>query len=82
MYSTVVDEVADMKEDERGGMELLGHDTSQSPWGKHFIFYNFESIQEGEGEHFPNLVVAHSRCDKCEDVMHVTHTLTCMSCGS
>ena len=82
MHSTVVDEVTDMKEDEREGMELLGHDISHSPWGKHFIFYDFESMQEGEGEHAPNLVVAHSICDKCEDMMHVTPTSTCMSCGS
>ena len=31
MCSTVVDKVADMKEDERECMELLGHDTSHSP---------------------------------------------------
>ena len=71
-----------MKEDEREHMELLGHDTSYSPWGKHFIFYDFESMQEGEGEQVPNLVVAHSKCDKCEGMMHVTPTSTCMSCGS
>ena len=82
MHSTVVDEVTDMKEDEREGMELLGHDISHSPWGKHFIFYDFESMQEGEGEHVPNLVVAHSICDKCGDMMHVTPISTCVSCDS
>ena len=71
-----------MKEDEREHMELLGHDTSHSPWGKHFIFFDFESMQEDEGEHIPSLVVAHSICDKCEHVMHVTPTSTCASSGS
>ena len=36
-------------------------------------YFSFESMQEGEGEHIPNLVVAHSTYDKCEDLMHVTY---------
>ena len=71
-----------MKEDEREQMESLGHGTSHLPWGKHFIFYDFESMQEGEGEHVPSLVVAHSMCNKCEDMMNITPTSTRMSCGS
>ena len=82
MHSTVIDEVTDMKEDERECMELLGHNTSHSSWGKHFIVNNFASMQGGEGEHVPNLVVAPSMCDKCEDTIHVTPTSTCASCGS
>ena len=51
MCSTVIDEGLNMEEDEREHLELLGFDTSQSPWGKHFIFYDFESMQEEEDEH-------------------------------
>ena len=82
MHSTVIDEGINTKKDEREHLELLAFDTSQSPWGKRFIFYDFESMQEEEGEHIPNLVVAHSTCDKCEDVTHVTPSSTHSSCGS
>ena len=63
-------------------MEVLGYDTSNQPWCKHFIFYDFESIQDGTGEHIPNVVVAHSICDKCQDETHVKPTSTCSSYGS
>ena len=50
MQGTVIDEGLNM-EDEREHLELLGFDTSQSPWGKCFVFYDFESMQKEEGEH-------------------------------
>ena len=54
MCSTVIDEGLNTQEDEREHFELLSFDTSQSPQGKCFIFYDFESMQEEEGEHIPN----------------------------
>lgn len=45
-----------------------------------FIFYDFESIQDG-GKHVPNFVVAQSICTKCEKEK-VTPESTCNNCGS
>ena len=47
---------------------------------KKFIFYDFE-CQQKDGKHVPNLVVAHSICEKCEDDP-VTSEATCSNCGS
>ena len=47
---------------------------------KKFIFYDFECMQE-TGEHVPNLVVAHSICDKCQNDK-IDSSSKCNSCGS
>ena len=47
-----------------------------------FIFYDFESMQEGESDHIPNLVIAHSICEHCEENTHVTLKSKCNYCGS
>ena len=49
---------------------------------KRFIFYDFESMQEGESEHIPNLVVSHSICASCEEDTQVTPNSKCNRCGS
>ena len=48
-----------------------------------YIFYDFESMQEGESEHIPNLVVTHSICNDCQDVTQVKPNVSkCYRCGS
>ena len=81
MHSTKVNNMYDGDTD-MDTMEVLGYDTLNQPWCKHFTFYHFESMQNGTGEHIPNLVVAHSLCEKCQDVTHVKPTSTCSSHGS
>ena len=81
MCSTEVNDIYDGDTD-MDTMKVLGYDTLYQPWCKRFIFYDFESMQDGTGEHIPNLVVAHSICKKCQDVTHVKPTSTCLSCGS
>lgn len=49
---------------------------------KRFIFYDFESMLAEDGQHVPNLVVAHSICSWCEDVTHVSETDKCHCCGT
>ena len=57
--------------------------THQMNHGVNISFvYDFESMQDGTGEHIPNLVVAHFMCEKCQDLTHVKLTSTCSSCGS
>ena len=49
---------------------------------KRFIFYDFESMLTRDGDHVPNLVVAHSICYMCQDVTHVGREDKCAFCGS
>ena len=53
-----------------------------SSFPKRFVFYDFESMVGDDGEHIPNLVVAHSICEKCSDETHVSENTTCDLCGS
>ena len=81
MHSTKVNDMHDGDTD-MDTMEVLGYDTSNQPWCKSLIFYDFERMQDGTAEHIHNLVIAHSTCEKCQDVTHVKLTSTCLSCGS
>ena len=47
-----------------------------------FIFYDIESMQQGDSDHVPNLVVAHSICTMCDGEMDVMPDSSCFHCGS
>ena len=49
---------------------------------KRYIFYDFESMQEGESDHIPNLVIAHSICSTCQNNTQVQPQSKCSRCGS
>ena len=57
-------------------------DPNRSLFPRRFIFYDFESAQDDDGEHFPNLVVSHSICDACGFQTMVDQHSKCDVCGS
>ena len=49
---------------------------------KRFIFYDIESLLDDNGDQIPNLIIAHSICDRCGDETSVTPKSRCSYCGS